>query len=175
MIELLILYILSNRETTMYSTLKRIKDEFGAYTKPSFGAIHPALVRLEAAKLISSRKNISKGGKVSVYYSISQLGKEKLKKLLLEKISDNPLQFPPIAKIKLSCAGYLPETDRKNLFFEIKSKAQSHKFNAEKILENNGHNLSFYQRIMLDDTVHEYSNFISLIESLEKENASNCK
>lgn len=164
--------MLSKRENTMYGLLKYITDEFGAYTKPSFGAIKPALNRLEDSGFVKSRKTISDGGKQSGFYEITQGGRNELKKLLMEKISGNPLQFASTSKIKISCSGYLSNEERKNLFFEIKSKALNHKIKAEKTLEEENH-LDFYQRIILDNAIQEYKNFISLIESLEKENAGN--
>lgn len=168
MIELLILYVLSMREMTMYAILKHILDFFGAYTQPSFGAIKPALTRLEKAGFIRSRKAMSDGGKLSGFYSITQEGREELKKLLLEKVSNNPLQFQSTAGIKISCVSYLAKDERKELFFELKSKAIEHRFKAESIL-NNEKSLTFYQRIILDNTIVEYKNLITLIENLEKE------
>lgn len=168
MIELLILYVLSEREMTMYAVLKHILDVFGAYTQPSFGAVKPALNRLEKAGFIRSRKAMSDGGKLSGFYSITQDGREELKKLILEKVSNNPLQFQTTAGIKLSCASYLAQDERKELFFQLKSKAQEHKSTAESTL-NNQKSLTFYQRILLDHTMVEYKNLITLIENLEKE------
>lgn len=168
MIELLILYVLSEKELTMYAVLKHILDNFGAYTQPSFGAIKPALTRLEKAGLLRSRKAMSDGGKLSGFYAITQEGREELKKLILEKVTNNPLQFPSTVGIKISCASYLAKDEREKLFFELKSKAQEHKFTAEKIF-NNQKSLSFYQRIILDNTIVEYKNLITLIENLEKE------
>jgi len=153
---------------TMYAALKHIFDVFAAYTKPSFGAIKPALTRLEKANLVRSRKSISDGGKLSGFYSITTEGREELKKLLLEKVSDNPLQFQSTARIKLSCTSYLAKDERSELFFQLKTKAQEHKFTAEKILENKS--LSFYQRIILDNAICEYKNLVTIIEGLEKEN-----
>ena len=169
MIELLVLYVLSDREMTMYAILKHILDNFGAFTKPSFGAIKPALIRLEKENFIRSRKAISDGGKLSGFYSITPEGREELKKLLLEKVSDNPLQFNSTAGIKLSCSSYLANDERQTLFSNLKTKAQEHKFSAENTL-NNQKSLSFYQRILLDHSIVEYKNLITLIENLEKEN-----
>ena len=168
MIELLSLYVLSEKELTMYSILKNILDNFGAYTKPSFGAIKPALNRLEKSGFIRSRKAMSDGGKLSGFYLITPEGREELKKLLLEKLSSNPLQFHSAACIKLSCASYLANDERKELFFELKSKAQEHKLSAENTLYNQK-SLTFYQRILLDNTIVEYKNMITLIENLEKD------
>lgn len=172
MIELLILYFLSEKELTMYTTLKSIVNQFGSFTKPSFGAIRPALTRLEKAGFIRSRKAMSDGGKLSGFYSITNEGRFELKRLILEKISDNPLQFFSTANIKLSCASYLSNDEKSALFAEIKTKALEHKFNSENTL-NNEKSLTFYQRIILDNATIEYKNIITLIENLEKENACN--
>lgn len=169
MIELLILYVLSTKELTMYAVLKHILNNFGCYTQPSFGAIKPGLTRLEKAGFIRSRKAMSDGGKLSGFYSITQEGRQELKKLILDKVSDNPLQFQSTVGIKVSCASYLAKDERKELFFQLKTKAQEHKFTANNMLSNEK-SLSFYQRIMLDNSVVEYKNLITLIENLEKEN-----
>jgi len=168
MIELVILYVLSEKELTMYAVLKHIMDNFASFTQPSFGAIKPALTRLEKAGFIRSRKAMSDGGKLSGFYSITQDGREELKKLILDKVSNNPLQFQSTCGIKLSCASYLALDERKELFFQLKTKAQEHKFTAENTL-NNQKSLTFYQRIILDNTIVEYKNLITLIENLDKE------
>lgn len=173
MIELMILYVLTKRELTMYSIQKYIEENFGAYSKPSFGAIKPALVRLEKNNCLTSRKMMSDGGKLSVFYAITKEGMEELKKLILESLSENPLQFLPHARVKLSCASYLDKEECANLFFQIKSMATKHKFDAENIINDEYNQLSFYQRIVLDNTICEYNNFISILEGLEKENARN--
>lgn len=169
MIELLILYVLSECELTMYAVLKHILDVFGAYTQPSFGAVKPALTRLEKAGFIRSRKAMSDGGRLSGFYSITQEGREELKKLILEKVSNNPLQFQSTTGIKISCASYLAKDEREKLFFHLKTKAQEHKFKAENTLKNQK-SLTFYQRIVLDNTIVEYKNLVTLIENLEKDN-----
>lgn len=168
MIELLILYVLSEREMTMYAILKHILDNFGAYTKPSFGAIKPALTRLEKQSFLRARKAMSDGGKLSGFYSITTEGREELKRLILEKISDNPLQFQSTACIKLSCSSYIAKEEREKLFFNIKAKAQEHKNTAENTL-NKEKSLTFYQRMILDNTIVEYKNLITLVENLEKD------
>jgi len=173
MIELLILYVLTRKELTMYAVLKAIMDNFAAYTQPSFGAIKPALTRLEKEGFIRSRKAMSDGGKLSGFYSITPEGKEELKRLLLEKLSNNPLQFNSASKIKLSCASYLAKDERNELFSQVKTKALEHKYTAENTLENESNSLSFYQKIILDNSICEYKNFISIIEGLEKENGRN--
>ena len=166
MIELLILYVLLKKDLTMYAVQKHIEDNFAPYTKPSFGALKPALRRLETKECISSRKMMSDGGKLSVFYSLTKKGKEELKRLLLEDLSDNPLQFLSNARVKLSCADVLDADEKKRLFFSIKSLAMQFKCDAQNILGD-----EYNQKIILDNAVCEFSNFITIVEGLEKDNA----
>ena len=174
MIELLILYVLQKRDLTMYAIQRRIEDIFAPFTKPSFGALKPALRRLEDKQCLTSRKSMSDGGKLSVYYEISKSGVNELKRLLLEELSDNPLQFLSNARVKLCCAECLDNAERKRLFFSIKSRAMQFKLSAQNILNDEYSHINFYQRIILDNAVCEFSNFITIVEGLEKDNAGNC-
>lgn len=169
----MILYILLKHDLTMYAIHKRIQENFLAFTSPSFGAVKPALVRLEKQKFISSSKIMSDGGKLSVYYSITKEGVKELRNLLLKPLSQNPLQFLSDARIKLSCISFLDGTDAHDVFVDIKSNALLHKNNAEYILSDEYTPLTFQQRVVLDNAVCEYKNFVSLVEGLEKSNASN--
>ena len=126
MIELLILYVLLKRDLTMYAIQKRIEDNFAPFTKPSFGALKPALRRLEEKQCLTSRKSMSEGGKLSVYYEISKQGITELKRLILEDLSDNPLQFLSNARVKLSCADCLDScTSLRNLIVYVNRRYQS--------------------------------------------------
>lgn len=173
MIELLILYVILSRDFTMYAIQRRIEDNFAPFTKPSFGALKPALRRLEEKECLTSRKMMSNGGKLSVYYEITKNGLNELKRLILEDLSDNPLQFLSNARVKLSCADCLNADEKKRLFFSIKSKAMQFKNLAQNILNDEYNQINFYQKIVLDNTVCEFSNFITIIEGLEKDNARN--
>lgn len=173
MIDVMILYILLTHDLTMYAIHKRIQEYFLAYTNPSFGAIKPALVRLEKQGFISTAKIMSEGGKLSIYYSITKDGEKELRNLLLKPLSQNPLQFLSDARIKLSCASFLTNSDLYEMYQDIKSNALLHKVHAETILSDEYTPLNFQQRVVLDNTICEYKNFISLVEGLEKSNAGN--
>lgn len=168
MIEIMILFLLLKRDLTMYSIHKRILEHFISFTTPSFGALKPALVRLEKKGFITTAKIMSDGGKLSVFYSITKEGAKELKNLLLTEFSSNPLQFLSEAKVKLCCASFLSDEEADALFYEIKSKAFLHKNNTENVLNDDYTPLDFYQKIVLDNTICEYKNFISMIEGLEK-------
>lgn len=172
MIDLLILLILVDKEITMYKIRKLIKSKFSAYTTPSFGAVKPALKRLEKEGFVLTRQSFSEGGKRSSFYSLTDAGKTELKSLILKPVSNNPLQFFSNARIKLACSGVLDKEERKSLFANLKTQAMEHKFESENISEYEKQ-LDFYQRIVLDNTVCEYNNLVMLIEGLEKENECN--
>ena len=164
MIELLILYVLLKRDFTMYAIQKRIDENFAPFTKPSFGALKPALRRLEEKKCLTSRKLMSDGGKLSVYYEISKDGISVLKRLMLEDLSDNPLQFLSNARAKLCCADCLNTDERKRLFFLIKSRAMQFKVASQNVLNDEYNHINFYQKVVIDNAMCEFSNFITLIE-----------
>ena len=173
MTEILILFSILEKELTMYGIQKSIFDIFNAYTKPSFGALKPALKKLEKDGFIISRKTLSEGGKQSGFYTITNEGKKELKRLLLDDITENPVQFFSNARIKLSCASILNKDEISELFKKLKMKSLEHKFEAENILNDEYTSLTFYQRVTLDNAVCEYQNFANLIENLEKEHAGN--
>lgn len=173
MIDVMILYILLKHDLTMYAIHKRIQENFLAYTNPSFGALKPALVRIEKMGYLSTSKMMSEGGKLSVFYSITKEGEKELRRLLLKPLSQNPLQFFSDARIKLSCSSFLDNSDKQEVYADIKSNALLHKLHSKNILADEYTPLTFQQRVVLDNAVCEYKNFISLVEGLEKSNAGN--
>ena len=168
MIELMILFVLLKRDYTMYGIQKRILELFSTYTNPSFGAIKPALVRLEKKNCLKTSKIMSDGGKLSIFYSITNEGITLLKELLLQPFSQNPLQFISDAKIKLCCSSFLKQDECKVLFEEIKTNAYINKSKAESTINDEYITLDYIQKMVLDNTICEYNNFISMLEGLEK-------
>lgn len=133
MIEILVLHSLMQKSSTMYSIKKSIETVFAAFVTPSFGAVQPALKRLEAGGFITSGKLMSEGGKLSIYYTITKNGKDEFVRLLLDDMSQNPSQFFLLARIKLVMAQYLSKDEKKRLFFIIKSLALKFKNQANEL------------------------------------------
>lgn len=173
MIEILVLYVLLRREFTMYGISKEIESRFAAYTSPSFGALKPALRRLELGGFLTSRKEMSEGGKLSVYYELTKNGQKELVRLLLEDLSDNPVQFIVNAKLKMSCASVLSKEERAGMLLALKTMALDIKNKADNVLSDEYTDKDFYQKILLDNTIVEYSNLITIIEGFEKDNERN--
>lgn len=168
MIELLILYILSISPHTMYGVLKDILKNFSPYTKPSFGTVKPALLRLEKSGAICSSKSISDGGKVSILYALTPSGLEILKKKILEVDTENPVQFLSNARIQLACAGFLDISSQRDLFLKLKKRATLIKSDAESKISDETISPTYFHRLVLDNSICEYKNLINLLEGLER-------
>ncbi len=169
MIEILILDALTQKSSTMYSIKKHIETVFAPFITPSFGALNPALKRLEKQDCIKSGKLMSEGGKLSIYYSITGKGREELVNLLLADMSANPSQFFLSARLKLIMAHHLSSDEKKRLFLIIKSLALKFKNQAEGCRDKRG----FYYNIMIDNIACEYANLVTAVQALEKDNARN--
>lgn len=166
MIELLILYELTDKVLTMYGISKEIRADFSVLTTPSYGTIKPALNRLEKKGSVKIQKTMSAGGRPSTYYSITNQGLDMLKELLLEPPLDNPIQFLPTARLKLACAEVLTLDEQKELFRHLKLKSDSIAIDIKRLLESN--NIDFYQKMVFDNLICEYKNFTSLLEGFER-------
>ena len=96
-----------------------------------------------------------------------------MKRLILEDLSDNPLQFLSNARAKLCCADCLNTDERKRLFFSVKSRAMQFKTLSQNVLNDEYNHINFYQKVVIDNALCEFSNLITLVEGLEKDNAGN--
>lgn len=165
MIELLILFELNKKVLTMYGISKEIRGDFSVLTTPSYGTIKPALRRLENGGFVKTQKTISQGGRPSTYYTITKEGVNELKKLILEPPLDNPIQFLPMARVKLACADILDKEEQIKLIKDLNVKAESIIIDAKNIIAFK--DLSFYPKMVFDNLICEYKNFISLLEGFE--------
>ena len=81
---------------------------------------------------------------------------------------ENPIQFLPSARIKLYCADILDKDEQKELFNLLKIKAESILIDTKNMLEAQE---KFYPKMVFDNMLCEYKNFISLLEGF----ANACK
>ncbi len=165
MIELLILFELSRKTLTMYGISKEIRNSFAVLTTPSYGTIKPALVRLEAGGFIKSQKTMSSGGRPSNYYSITRDGTNELKHLIMAPPLDNPVQFLTTARIKLACADVLNKEEQIELIKQLRIKAECLLIDAQNMLKTK--ELSYYPKMVFDNLICEYKNFMLLLEGLK--------
>lgn len=166
MIELLILHELNKKTLTMYGISKQISTNFSVMTKPSIGTIKPALNRLELSGFLKTQKTISKGGRPSTYYSLTEQGRVALKGLILEQGSDNPINFLANSRLKLYCADVLTSEELIDLIKFLKKKTEILLNDSARLVEEN--DKEFYHRIVLDNINCEYKNFLMLLEGVER-------
>ena len=165
MIELLILFELDRKTLTMYGVSKEIKNLFSGFTTPSYGTIKPALNRLEKGGYVRTQKTMSPGGRPSTYYSITREGEEELKNLIMSQPLDNPIQFLTASRIKLACADILTKQEQLRLLDLLKTKAEMLLIETKNKLESQ--HLTYYQKMVFDNMICEYKNFISLLEGFK--------
>lgn len=164
--EILVLYILNKSQTTMYGLSKYINKNFGFITKPSFGTLQPILRKLESKKYVFSSKFYTEGGKPYFYYSVNPEGIEYLKEKMMKKMPSNPTQFLSTLRVKLACLDVLNSDDKKKLLHQLKTNLLKLKSECELALKENS-STNFTYRLVLDNSLCEYKNLISLVEGLE--------
>lgn len=165
MIELLILHLLNKFQLTMYGLQKKISEDFSIYTTPGIGTIKPALVRLESKSFIISKKTISDGGRVAIFYGITPNGMEELKRLIVARTSNNPVKFLNTARIKLICSSLLSTDDQIKLMEQLLTKSELIYSKTKKSLENKEND--FYYKMVTDNILQDYKNFISMLEGMK--------
>lgn len=173
MIEILILYVVFNREKTIYSIRKEIIEFFGTFTKPSLGAIHPALKRLLDKKHVQLTERISEGGKKSSYYTILDSGKKYFKELFFSDISENPSLFYSQLQARFATIGILSEEEKTKFLSQILNKIDLFSFEVENRLNNEYINFDLYQKELLKYTLQEISSMKKFVLNLKDSNAGN--
>ena len=166
MIEILILYQLNKKVLTMYGITKTINLQFSVFLKPSMGTIKPALDRLQKSGFLKSQKSMSKGGRPSVYYSITEQGRVAFKEMLLAPVLDNPVNFLTNARIRLYCSDILTLDELLKMLRALRLKAESLLSDTDKLQKNCDD--EFYPKVVLDNLCCEYKNLISLLEGVER-------
>ena len=170
MIEILILYVIFNREKTIYSIRKEIIELFGTFTKPSLGTIYPALKRLLDKKHVHLTERMSDGGKKSSYYLITDSGRKYFKELFFSDISENPSLFYNQTQARFATLSILTEEEKNKFLEEILNKIELYGFEVENKLNNEYINLDFYQKELLKNTLKEITNLKNFATSLKVNN-----
>ena len=100
-----------------------------------------------------------------MFYAITPTGMEELKRLVVARTSDNPVKFLNTARVKLICAELLPPEHQLKLIEQLSTKANSIYSKAKNLLEVSEN--EFYYKMVTDNIVQEYKNFISLLEGMK--------
>ena len=167
MIEILILYVISKREKTIYSIRKDIIEVFGTFTKPSIGTIYPALQRLLKENAVALTERMSEGGKKSSYFSATKKGLEYFKKLFFSTSSENPSLFYNQLQARLGTMGLLSVEDRKEFISQFSKKIDLYQFEIENKLKDEFLDLDYFQTQLLNRTLKEIKNLKEYLKGLK--------
>lgn len=84
------LAILYDGEATGYEIRKlSVEGEYSYFIDASFGSIYPALAKLEADKLVTSRVELQEGKPAKKIYAITQAGRNAFINSLFEKLGED--------------------------------------------------------------------------------------
>ncbi len=163
MIEIVILYILSKYDATIYRLSKIIDEYFFAYLKSSTGTISPALKRLEKLGCVSYEENMTKGGMLSKTYSITPTGKKHLTEQLLTLKEPNPYHVINTAKIAIYCSDFLSVNEIVEFKENLISVLEILKIKIEKGTSNEYVSLNELQKLTIKITMTEIESLIKLL------------
>ena len=167
MIELLIMYVVREREKTLYAIRKEIIEIFGVYTVPSIGTIHPALKRLVSLGALSLKERMSDGGKKSSYYSLTKSGLETFKKIFFSTTRDNPSLFYTNVQSRIGTMSMLNEEEKVKFVKEVLKKIELYSLEIESKLKDEFIELDYYQVQMLKRSLSEFKTLGEFIQNLK--------
>ena len=163
MTQIVILYILTKYNATIYR-LRKISEEFlFAYLKTSTGTFVPVLNKLEKDGFVKHNEKMSDGVLLSKIYEITPEGKKYLAKLLLEFQSSNPYHVLNEVKIALYCSDILSLSELIQFKENILNVLELYKVKLEKGLENQYVELNELQKNTVKVTLEEVENLKKLL------------
>ena len=163
MIEIVILYTLNKYDATIYRISKIMDEYFFAYLKSSSGTINPALKRLEKLGCVEYKEKMTDGGMLSKTYSITQIGKTRLKNLLLSIKEDNPYHVLNTVKLALYCSEILNVNELAEFKGNILNILELYKIKFQKGLDNKYINLNNLQKQTVNITLSDIESLIKLL------------
>lgn len=167
MLETLILSALTHKTQTIYGIRKYIIDVFGIYTKPSLGAIHPAIQRLVKNEFIVVTKRFSDGGQKTLFHQLTSKGKEHFEQLFSEINSKTLPKINSEIMMKIIMLNQIDNNDIKENFFKSAMRAiDLASFDVKNFLTNNSNPLV---ETSASITLKEFSDLKYHLELLKKE------
>ncbi len=163
MIEIVILYILSKYDATIYRLSKIIDEYFFAYLKSSTGTISPALKRLEKLNCVDFEESMTKGGMLSKTYSITPTGKKHLTEQLLTLKEPNPYHVLNTVKIAIYCSDSLSVNEIVEFKENLISILEILKIKIEKGTSSEYVSLNEIQKQTIKITMTEIESLIKLL------------
>lgn len=125
MYELITLSLLMRGPTHGYVIAGVINDVIGPLAKASNGRIYPLLSKLERDGLITVKEEVeSEGGRVSRSFSVTPLGKQRFRQLMMDVSS--PREYRDLFAFKVTAFDQIAPEDRSRLIDHYEEFALSH-------------------------------------------------
>lgn len=169
MIELLILFVLLDRDRTMYGIRKEIISLFGAISQPSDGTIYPALERLKKQNCISVNEIISEGGKKSTYYSLQKDGRIKAKNLFVENSAENPAVFYKHIVTKLAVMSLFDKETQMEFIENNLINIDVYRNALKNAIEDEYQGLDYFQKNIYEELIKQCDGFEALLNRYKNE------
>ena len=163
MIETVILYILNKYDASIYKVSKIINELFFAYLKSSLGTISPALKRLEKLSCVEFVETMSDGGLKTKKYSITKIGKNHLKKLLLSWNNNHPFYIITEAKIAIFMRDVLNSEEKNEFNKNIQNQLELYKIKMQNNINNEYLNMNDTQKATIQTTIDEINGILKLL------------
>ncbi|MBI9107814.1 MAG: helix-turn-helix transcriptional regulator [Spirochaetales bacterium] len=112
MLDKIILGVLSLKDLTSYDLKKSLDKSINHFYTTSYGSLHPALVKLEKNKLVTSREFVE-GGRSKKLYSITESGRQDFTNWLSSDIQISRLKEDSLVRIFFF--GMLEPEERQNI------------------------------------------------------------
>lgn len=164
MVEILILYILSKYDATIYKIRKLIEEKFFMYSNPSLGTINPALKRLEGLSCVEFESKMTDGGMLSKTYKITPFGTKYLKSTIVSFEFKNKSNILNNVSILLCVSDILEDDDKKELYKNCLNHLLLLKKETDDALSNP---YNMYEAMQKNVIKTELSAVVGLIEVLQ--------
>lgn len=117
-----ILGLLAHEDMTGYDIKKRIDNSLGFFWDAGFGQIYPSLSTLEGKGLVTKRTEVSEKRPKRIIYSITEAGREELKKWLKTPVEKESARYEIL--LRLFFGGQLTPGENIEKIEEFKSRNQ---------------------------------------------------
>lgn len=162
-VKTIILGFLNEGEMSGYDIKQFFSNSIGFFYDASFGAIYPALRKLEEDRLVTKREIIQSGKPNKILYSMTDAGKE-----IFQKEMMTPIQ-PPIVRsdmlVKLFFAGKRSLEEQEKLFFACLKHQKDLLASTEKLLAKQANGLDAFQHFSWDYSLHYIQSTIDFLEA----------
>ncbi|CAJ1001709.1 MULTISPECIES: PadR family transcriptional regulator [Bacillales] len=161
-VKTIILGFLSYTEMSGYDIKQAFSNSIGFFYDASFGAIYPALRKLEDEGYVTKREVIQSGKPNKILYSITEAGREAFRKEMLTPILPPVLRSDMLVKIFFG-KSRTPEEQRELMqdCLEMQRDLLKHTRHSYQDLQQH---LDEYQRFCWEYTIHHLETTIAFLE-----------